>query len=287
MDPSTGDIILVAIKLLRGIHTSTETLESTIRRLNRESRVWHSLCHPNILPFLGLCRDMGPSPAMISPLCHNGDIHPYLATNPDADRLEIIIGVARGVQYLHSRNIIHGRLKGSNVLIDDIGTPLLSDFGSSKIVDHRGFTTSFQGAARYMAPELMTADEDVDEDEYDGAINPTMMTDVYAFAMLSLEIMTGKRPFSYLRQDTTVVAFVLDGRRPERSRCLPTIFTDPMWMLLEACWDQKPLNRPDIYTVVNQLESLNGSLSSSKTSDPQLSTQDKVAVPSTSVRQPL
>ncbi|KIM73793.1 hypothetical protein PILCRDRAFT_718339 [Piloderma croceum F 1598] len=259
-NPSTGKVVRVAIKLLRGIHTDPKSLAHTIKRLNRETRVWHSLEHKNILPFLGLCREIGPSPAMISPLYDNADVHRYIADRLD-DRLAVILGVARGLEYLHSKDVIHGDLKGHNVLMDDDGTPLLSDFGRSKFIDHRGFTTAFAGSARYMAPELTAAEPDVvyGEDEHgtyenQGTPNLTKETDVFAFSMLALEILTGRLPFFYLRQDTTVIAFVQDGKRPERSRCLPSVFTDPMWALLENCWDEAPERRPIMSSIVECLE---------------------------------
>ena len=68
------------------------------------------------------------------------------------------------------------------------------------------------------------------------------------------QILTGKLPFFYFRRDTTVVAFVQDGKRPERSRCLPAVFTDPLWALLENCWDQAPERRPSIGSIVEHLE---------------------------------
>ena len=70
-----------------------------------------------------------------------------------------------------------------------------------------------------------------------------------------MQILTGRLPFFYLRQDTTVIAFVQDGKRPDRLRCLPTIFTDPMWKLLDDCWDKDPKRRPDMGTVVRRLQS--------------------------------
>jgi hypothetical protein len=60
------------------------------QRLHRETRVWHSLSHENVMPFLGLCLDVGPSPAMISRLYNNGHVHQYLARNPQIDRLSIV-----------------------------------------------------------------------------------------------------------------------------------------------------------------------------------------------------
>jgi len=259
-DPSTSGDVRVAIKILRGVHTDPVILAHTIRRLNRETRVWHALSHPNVMPFFGLCYNIGPSPAMISPLYDNGDAIRYLAENSQEDPLDIIIGVANGLYYLHSKEVIHGDLKGHNVLINDKGIPQLSDFGRSKFIDHRGFTTTLAGSARYMAPELIAAESDVnfDDNAYDSLENQvppklTKETDVFAFSMVALEILTGKLPFFYLRQDTTVIAHVQDGKRPDRLRCLPTTFTDPTWSLLVDCWDADPTRRPDMETVLGRL----------------------------------
>jgi len=254
-DPLTGEVVRVAIKLLRGVHTNPVTLEQTTRRLRRETWIWRSLSHKNVLPFLGLCSGIGPSPAMISPLCVNGDIHRYLVSNPQVDRLAVTIGVACGLEYLHSKDVVHGNLKGHNVIVDDDGTPRLSDYNRSKFIDHRGFTSTFSGFSRYMAPELFAMESDA-EDDFSSPEIPglTKQTYVYSFSMLALEILTGKLPFFYLRQDVTVVARVGDGTRPDRVRCMPTIFTDPMWELMVNCWDQDPAQRPDMGNVVKRLE---------------------------------
>jgi serine/threonine protein kinase len=77
------------------------------------------------------------------------------------------------------------------VLIDDNRVPRLCDFGRSKIADHSGYTTySLYGTARYTAPELHSP-LDYDEDESDPqpmAFAATKEADVYAFAMLALNV---------------------------------------------------------------------------------------------------
>ena len=78
--------------------------------------------------------------------------------------------------------------------MDDDGNPRLCDYGRSKFIDHRGFTTSFAGgSARYMAPELTEAEADVDFDDEEAEIyepppNLTKATDVFAFSMVALEV---------------------------------------------------------------------------------------------------
>jgi serine/threonine protein kinase len=72
-----------------------------------------------------------------------------------------------------------------NVLIDDDGTPRLSDFGRSKLIDQGGFTTTtFAGSARQIAPELIIATESED----DQLPKLTKEADVYAFSMVALEV---------------------------------------------------------------------------------------------------
>jgi len=250
-DPDTGEMVRVAIKILSGVHTDRNVLATVTTRLNRETRVWHSLSHENVMPFLGLCHGVGPSPAMISRLYDNGDVHQYLKRKPQVDRLAIIIGVARGLQYLHSQKVVHGDFKGHNILIDDDGTPLVADFGRSKLIEHRGFTTvTSAGSARQTAPELVIIDESEDPPEL------TQEADVYAFSMVVLEILTGKPPFFSARLDMTILFRVRSGGRPERKSYPPTTLTDSMWALLVDCWDQVPQKRPDMGAVVRRLEAM-------------------------------
>jgi len=249
-DPSTsGKVVQVAVKMLRGVHNmEPESLEVFNRHLNRETRVWHRLSDSNILPFFGLCYDLDPCPSMISPRYDNGDVLKYLVKKPKEDRLKIVIGVARGLKYLHASDVIHGDLKGRNILIDDDGCPRLCDFGQSKLIGIAGFTaTKFAGSVRYLAPELLpTESEDV--------LILTRETDVYAFSMAALEILSGKQPFFDISWETVVIAKVQSGKRPEQSLYLPMTFTDPLWMLLVKCWDQDKARRPSMKSVVESLE---------------------------------
>jgi serine/threonine protein kinase len=80
--------------------------------------------------------------------------------------------------------------------MSDDGIPLLCDYGRSKFIDHRGFTTSFSGSVRYLAPELLSDEPDIVDsaNAYEAvkllapAANLTKETDVFAFSMLALEV---------------------------------------------------------------------------------------------------
>lgn len=81
-----------------------------------------------------------------------------------------------------------------NVLINDDGKGVLADFGRSKLIDHRGYTTSFAGSSRYLAPELLEYVEELGIDDYEDSVaddpmpNLTKQTDVYAFSMVIIEV---------------------------------------------------------------------------------------------------
>jgi hypothetical protein len=77
-------------------------------------------------------------------------------------------------------------------------------------------------------------------------------TDIYALAMLFLEVLTGERPFSELSSDLHVMVAVLRGRRPQRPTALPEL-TDDCWRLVEQCWDQEAVQRPHITTILDRL----------------------------------
>ncbi|KZS96556.1 kinase-like protein, partial [Sistotremastrum niveocremeum HHB9708] len=159
----------------------------------REMQVWAQFNHPNILPFLGFCffPNSTENFSLVSPWMNNGNALSYVTSNPGSDRLPIqIIGVFRGSCYLHKNNIVHGDIKPTNVLMTEDGVPLLGDFGDfglARLQPQAGETTSasvssssLQGTARYMAPELFG-------DAISGrSRKPSYPSDVWAFGCLLL-----------------------------------------------------------------------------------------------------
>ncbi|KAG8958409.1 hypothetical protein FRC00_002772 [Tulasnella sp. 408] len=107
--------------------------------LNRNTAVWRSMKHPNILPLLGVCRfdfigEVDSRIHFISPWMKNGNVRFYLSSNPGADRVQLIHDVALGLQYLHGIGVVHRNLKGSNVLVNLDGTAVISGFISKVMI---------------------------------------------------------------------------------------------------------------------------------------------------------
>jgi len=252
---------IVAIKVLRLVPSanrhsgnqleSEEEWELTMKRFRRESGLWCQLEHPNVLPFLGIC-SIKNSLALISPFCKSGNAVNFLRTNPHANRLDIIIGAARGMVYLHSRAVIHGDLKGHNILINDRGIACVGDFGRSRVLEQRGYTTGLATTPHYMAPELMQYNEEEMNTATKDDLRVTKESDAYAFGMVALELLTGSRPWYWL-DSVQVIVLVSAFRQLAREKYPP--LSDIQWNFLEDCWAKQPSKRLSMEQIVERLVS--------------------------------
>ncbi|KAF7336056.1 Glycoside hydrolase family 76 protein [Mycena sanguinolenta] len=243
---SGGRKIRVAIKLLRVSEDATDVM----RRLRREVEVWSKLKHKNVLPFIGVCNDIAPYPVLISPFYKSGHVETYVKKNPSVNKHALVHGVASGLQYLHENDIVHGDLKVQNVLVDKRGAPCICDFGISKIINRRGFTTFTNGTAPYMAPELFFV---IDAKSQDSASpSTTKQSDVYSFALLALEILTSAPPKGRPKRPI-VTEKALMALRPKRADYSFRDVSSEMWSVLDHCWAFVPQWRPTISEVLDSL----------------------------------
>jgi len=159
--------------------------------------------------------------------------------------MELVIGVARGVAYLHSKNIVHSDIRGSSVLVDDFGKTRLADPGLCVFVGDRPLIFDLSGTmevSRWMAPEILG----------DSLGKATFATDVYSVTMTSLEIFTAKNPFEDIPHIFTVTLFVIDNKRPDR----PDDVDDNLWSLWGEGWNQDAAMRPNMENYVKRLTQL-------------------------------
>ncbi|KAJ7914811.1 kinase-like domain-containing protein, partial [Mycena leptocephala] len=240
--------VTVSVKIMRVFEDSD--VQSILNKFGREAVIWRQLAHPNILPFFGVYY-LETRLCLVSPWMENGNIMKFLEINQPAIglRLSLILDVAQGLQYLHKENVIHGDLKALNILVTPSGKACIADFGVSSITHAMTllFTTSTAngrgGTARYQALEL-----------FQGGQNH-FGSDVYAFACVCYEIMSGTIPFPELPNDMAVMFAVIEGKRPSRPMsCTGTTVLDSLWELLNNCWEGKAEMRPTALQIVKQLE---------------------------------
>ncbi|KAG9089724.1 hypothetical protein FRC06_001415 [Ceratobasidium sp. 370] len=126
------DGVDVAIKTMRLYVAAEDGDKKRLNRVARELYTWSKFNHPNITKLLGLVK-FRDQVGMISTWETNGSLDIYLKKRPQANRCRLSNQIAGGLWYLHQTGVVHGDLKGANVLISRDGNALLADFGNSTL----------------------------------------------------------------------------------------------------------------------------------------------------------
>ncbi|KAG8790561.1 hypothetical protein FRC12_011567 [Ceratobasidium sp. 428] len=237
----------VAVKTIRLYVDSSEQTQKHLKHAARELYTWSKCRHPNVQPLLGLVmfRDQI---GMVAAWESNGDMPRYLQRYPNTDRCRMSLQIVAGLSYMHELGVVHGDLKGANVLIAEDGSPRLADFGNAALQElSLRFTHSSTKASlspRWAAPEL-----------FEGA-KCTVPADMYALGMTILllqEALTGDVPFSDKPDHYAVMYSVMVERsqpnRPKTSIPIGSTNGDKMWSLLQSCWEYEPEKRPSALEV--------------------------------------
>ncbi|KAD4585309.1 hypothetical protein E3N88_22910 [Mikania micrantha] len=156
------------------------------------------LAHPNIIRLLGYCKDelehllvYEYMPNKTFDLFLFSDIAEPLSWGT---RLSIMIGVARGLAYLHSKNIIHHDVKPSNILLNEDFDAKLGGFWLATGLEtwETTVTTQIAGTIGYLAPEYaMTG-------------HLTTKCDIYSLGVVLLESITGRKAMDFLMLEEEV-----------------------------------------------------------------------------------
>ncbi|KAJ7819194.1 TKL/TKL-ccin protein kinase [Mycena olivaceomarginata] len=233
-----------------------------IKRLARELGVWKRLDHKNVLKLIGTVSDFGPYDSMVCPWLEQGSVSKYMERRGDilsmTDRLQLLCEVADGLNYLHENLIVHGDLTGSNILIDDEGKAKLCDFGLSSIVVEfcgtSSLTSCIGGAVRWADASLYSLSADDSDDAAQEPPTLTPRSDIYSFGSVTLEILSGRMPYFYIKTDAQVVIEIHKGNKPRR----PTnqFVTDTQWAFIQRCWAANAEERPDAEEVGRAMRAL-------------------------------
>ncbi|CAN6446205.1 unnamed protein product [Victoria cruziana] len=155
--------------------------------------------HKNLISFLGYCLS-GDENLLVYEFLPNTSLDKILFDTEKKNvltwkkRMEIILGTAEGLEYLHKRceyKIIHRDIKAANILLDENLRPKIADFGLAYLFssDNSHISASVAGTLGYMAPE------------YIGHGQLSEKVDVYSFGVLVLEIISGIKNNSFDRLD--------------------------------------------------------------------------------------
>ncbi|XP_073131263.1 probable serine/threonine-protein kinase At1g01540 [Henckelia pumila] len=242
-------------------------LYSSRSRVNgfvREAEAMLLIRHKNLARLMGYCAE-GRYRMLVYEYVDNGNLSQWLhqsigVVSPLSwkTRVKIIIGIAKGLAYLHEDIepvVIHQSLKSTNILVDKLWNPKISDYGVTKLLgpEWNQITAPPMRMIGYAAPELTKTSL------------ASTKSDVYSFGVLVLEIVSGKTSTYSCFEDIEEFLvdwvkanvsdqnyeLVLDPRLPENP---PIKELKRILLIALRCVDFEVENRPKMGEIIHMLE---------------------------------
>jgi serine/threonine protein kinase len=190
-------------------------------------------------------------------------------------KLHVLVGIARGISFMHSKNFVHGNLNSRNILLDKHIMPKISDFGVFRSISESGICGPNVGTVgsclEWVAPELLSGG------------HMDRKVDAYSFGMINWEICSEKIPFSEQTPKNSkntvssgeveeyrdlgngkrltgsgvpllpyqILMKIISGSRPEISEV--SNLSNTLGVLTTTCWDADPGNRPEFPKILEML----------------------------------
>jgi serine/threonine protein kinase len=168
-----------------------------VKEFAREMLILSQINHRNVVKLLGCCLEVE-VPMLVYEYVPNGSLHAYIHGDgggggseaklnlPPGARLRIAAESADALAYMHSSAsppILHRDVKSANILLDGDLAAKVSDFGASRLAPagEEAVATLVQGTLGYLDPEYLLTSQ------------LTSKSDVYSFAVVVLELLTGRR----------------------------------------------------------------------------------------------
>ncbi|KAH7487909.1 Serine/threonine/tyrosine-protein kinase HT1 [Phytophthora ramorum] len=205
-------------------------------KFRQEADLWFTLNHSNLIKLYAACYEG--QPFFVCERATRGILPTYLKSRRHETWFRLL-QAALGLQHLHEHNIVHGDLKGNNILVCEGGATKIADFGLSILAYTSEDKTLMTAAVQWMAPECLKGKP------------PTYASDIYAFGMCIIEAVTGEHPWGML-DNKTVTHKAEKGELPTRSEKFQT----EEWDLIERMCRRDPTQRIGIGAVVKILEDI-------------------------------
>ncbi|XP_076947851.1 putative receptor-like protein kinase At4g10390 [Bidens hawaiensis] len=176
---------------------------------DQELQILTRLKHPNIVKFIGYCNDREDERALVFEYVPNGTLHDRLQSDVTLtwkNRTLIAFQLASALEYLHGMQIIHGDIKGSNILLDQKLNCKLCDFGSAKL----GFTSMVLPPSSTKMNRMIMGSQGYVDPHYLKTGLVSKKNDIYSFGVMLLELITGIEAFG-IQKLTDIMGPVVNG----------------------------------------------------------------------------
>jgi hypothetical protein len=212
--------------------------------IQRESAILKTLKHPLIVELRNhICETREHNSVIVTEFARNGSLTNHLSSSKyrlkGANRItKIIVGIALGMRYLHSKSIIHRHLTPDNILLDWNWNVRIADFGQSSspatpISENDWLSIN----SRYLAPEC-----------YDNCC--FLESDVFSFGIILYELVTGEPAFS---EELTGIEIGFKVAIRDERPTIPKFVLPSVQELINNCWTKEPEDRPSFEEIVNCL----------------------------------
>jgi serine/threonine protein kinase len=203
--------------------------EGMTERFKREARTAANLSHPHIIPIYTV-KSSGKSLFFVMKFIAGRSLEAIIkdiGPMPVSMVKAILQQVGHALGYAHRHGVVHRDVKPANIMIDEEGWSVVTDFGIAKVAENRGLTMTgiAVGTPSYMSPEQCAA-KDI-----------TGKSDQYSFGVVAYEMLTGKQPFEGDSAMAIMFAHFHEQPRPildARPDCPPELATCVMRMLEKA-----------------------------------------------------
>jgi hypothetical protein len=249
-----GTVQDVVVKALYS-DTASDTRSAFLKQL----QLWSELPeHPSVVKLYG-GNHLDDPPFFVCENADGGDIVEFFS---DAEHREMVgtmfLQVAEGLQALHAHNIVHGGLRGSNILIGGNNTPKISDFNCSRIrtlsaTVSKQHTPAISSLQDKSLQEIAARWEPREKLQERANALPQPKSDVYSLGMCMIEAVTQDIPFGMEEEDEgSVFAKILAAVPYER----PGGVSDAEWGVIAQLISPNIDERPDIKGAIDLIGSL-------------------------------
>nr|ADF45513.1 protein kinase MAP3K [Meloidogyne incognita] len=234
--------------------------------------------HGNVLNFLGVIKE--PELAIVTQWCSGSSLYRHLhVLEPKVDFelqtiLDICKQISQGMNYLHSRGVIHRDLKTNNIFLAEGTSVKIGDFGLATVktrtnaLPNGAPNPNPTGSILWMAPEVIRMQCE----------NPySTQSDVYAFGICLYELLTSKLPYDDIKDRDQILFMVGSGLLRPNIKNLRSDTPRQLRNVFEQCIRFKHSERPEFRMIYSILDELRLPKLKKSTSEPNLTLRNHSA----------